>query len=53
MLGVKSIRILILIFSFYQKMSLHPFRQTSGFGKWVLHEEYGGPSFGEKIFQLF
>ena len=30
-----------------------PFRETFWPDKWGIHEEYGGPNFGEKEFQLF
>ena len=41
------------IFSLYQKLGLHPFRQTSGPDLWDLRERYGGSNLGEKAFKLF
>jgi len=34
-------------------VGLHPFSSNLWPDKWDLREEYGGPNFGEKEFQLF
>ena len=53
MLGVKSVRILVETFSFYQKWDSTPFRQTFRAGERDLRERYGEPNFGENCFQLY
>ena len=51
--GEKKIRILVEIFSIYQKMDSTLLRQTFRPDMWDLREGYGGPNFGEKGSQLF
>ena len=52
-IGVKRIRILVEIFSFYQFRGSTPLSSNLWPDKWDLREGYGGPNFGEKEFQLF
>jgi hypothetical protein len=51
--GEKSFSFWVQTFSLYQKMGLHPVRQTFWSVKWDLCKEYGRPNLGEKWFQLF
>ena len=53
MFGVKSVRILVKIFFFYQFRGSTPLSSNLWPDKWDLHEGYGGPNLGEKEFQLF
>ena len=53
MFGVKSIRVLVETFPSVNFVGLHPLSSNLWADKWDLCEEYSGPNFDEKGFQLF